>query len=162
MNERKILLILIVLFIIFAAASLITISRAEDEWYYVLCKPEPGGSVNVRSRPDKSAPVVGWVQFGRHVHTDGKEKNGFIHVTDLAAEVTDGWVYAGFLVYDLPRDEAYRAEVWGGPVIARNCVGGKQIGRLKDGATVTVYARSNAWAVTSAGYIMCDWLREVE
>lgn len=160
MNERKILLILIVLFIIFAAASLITISRAEDEGYYVLCKP--GGSVNVRSRPDKSAPVVGWVQFGRHVHTDGKEKNGFIHVTDLAAEVTDGWVYAGFLVYDLPRDEAYRAEVWGGPVIARNCVGGKQIGRLKDGATVTVYARSNAWAYTNKGYVMCDWLREVE
>ena len=160
MNERKILLILTALFILFAAATLITISRAEDDGYYVICKP--GGEVNVRSRPDMSAPVVGWVSFGRYVHTDGKEKNGFVHVVDLAAETTSGWVYAGFLVYDRPREEQYTAEVWGGPVIARNCVGGKRIRRLKDGATVTVYARSNAWAVTSAGYIMCDWLREVE
>ena len=159
MNERKILLILIVLFIIFAAASLITISRAEDG-YYVLCKP--GGEVNVRARPDMSAPVVGWVSFGRYVRTDGKEKAGFVHVVDLAAETTSGWVYAGFLTYDLPREEEYTAEVWGGPVIARKCIGGKRIRRLKDGATVTVYARSNAWAVTSAGYIMCDWLREVD
>lgn len=160
MSERKILAILIAVFLIFAAATLFSIANAEDDGYYILCRP--GGVVNVRSRPSKTAPVVGWVEFGRYVHPDGKEKNGFIHVVDLAAEVTEGWIYAGFLAYDPPRDEKYTAEVWGGPVIARSCIGGKQIGRLKDGQTVTVYARSNAWAVTSKGYIMCDWLREVD
>jgi len=162
MSERKILMILIVVFLIFAFATLLAAANglAEDDDYYILCRP--GGRVNVRSRPSKSAPVVGWVEFGQDVQTDGKERHGFMHVVDLAAETTEGWIYAGFLAYDPPRDEEYTAEVWGGPVIARSCIGGKQLRRLKDGDTVTVYARSNAWAVTSKGYIMCDWLREVD
>ena len=159
MNERKILMILIVIFLIFAFATLIAIANGYADEYYILCRP--GGHVNVRTMPSKSALVAGWVEFGKCVETDGKEKNGFMHVVNLAAEETEGWIYAGFLVYDQPRDEKYTAEVWGGPVIARSCVGGKQIGRLKDGQRVTVYALSNAWSVTSRGYIMSDWLREV-
>ena len=103
---RKIIIILV------AAIIILSLGQAED--YYILCRP--GGNVNVRVRPDKTSPVVGWVEFGRCVHTDGKERNGFMHVTDLAAETTEGWVYAGYLVYDLPRDEEYRARVWGGRV----------------------------------------------
>ena len=164
MNEKRIMIILLVVFCVIVSVILvnawINYGLAEDDGYFILCKPK--GTVNVRERPNTDAPVVGWVEFGRYVRTDGKEKNGFVHVVDLAAEVTEGWVYAGYLVYDQPRDEQYRAEVWGGRVIARECVGGKQLRVLKEGRQVTVYARSNAWAVTNLGYVMCDWLREVE
>lgn len=164
MNEKKVLIVLLVVFLILTIAILanycLNYAVAEEDGYFILC--EPNGRVNVREKPRKTATVVGWVEFGRYVHTDGKEKNGFVHVIDLAAEITDGWVYKGYLAYDQPRDEQYIAEVWGGNVIARACIGGKQLRVLKEGKRVTVYARSNAWAVTNKGYVMCDWLREVE
>lgn len=161
--NRKIFFVAFALFSVFVIVALCLISGAygeEKEGYYVLCRP--GSAVNVRNKPKKDAFVVGWVEFGRFVHTDGKERNGFVHVIDLAAETTEGWIYAGFLVDEQPRKEKYKAEVWGGRVIARSCVNGKRLKTLREGQTVTVYAQTNRWAVTNRGYIMCDWLRGVE
>lgn len=152
---KKIIALLIALF------TLVSVEKAlaDDEGYFILCKPD--GAVNVRNRPQKTASVVGWVMFGTYVRTDGKTRNGFVHVIDLAAEVTEGWVYSGYLVYDRPRCEEYTAEVWGGNVMARSCIKGKRLRTLREGQAVTVYARSNAWAVTNKGFVMCDWLKEV-
>ena len=149
---RMILCVLLVVIIILGSA------LAED--YYILCRP--GSQVNIRKRPASGSPVVGSVEFGRVVHADGPEKNGYVHITDLAAEITEGWISAGYLVEEEPRIEKYKAEVWGGPVVARSRIGGKAIKTLRDGKTVTVYAKTNRWAVTNRGYIMCDWLRPVE
>lgn len=161
MKAKKAMVIILAVF----AVMILTVdwpnyAAAEDDGLYVLCMPE--SVVNVRSRPNKDASVVGWVAFGRYVHTDGKAKNGFVHVTDLAAEVTEGWIYAGFLVDEQPRKEKYNAEVWGGDVIARESVNGKRIRKLRDGQTVTVYAQTNRWCVTNKGYVMADWLRGVD
>ena len=134
---------------------------ADEEGYFILCRP--GSVVNVRSNPRKTASVIAWVEFGRFVHTDGKTRNGFVHVVDLAAEETEGWISAGYLVYDRPRDETYTAQiVSNGNVIVRSCVDGKRVRVMRNGQTVTVYARSNEWAVTNRGYIRCDWLEGVE
>lgn len=152
---KQVLIFLLIVISLFAWGA-----QAEEEGYYVLCRPE--SMVNVRSRPKKNAPVVGWVAFGTFVKTDGKEKNGFVHVIDLAAEEPEGWIYAGFLTWDKPRDEKYSAVVWGGRLIARSCIDGKQVCVLREGKTVTVYARCNQWAVTDKGYVMCDYLRVAE
>ena len=132
-----------------------------DDVYYVLCKPEPGNMVYVRSKPRTNAPIVVWLEFGSSVKTDGKERNGFVHVVDLAAEDVEGWVYAGFLVPDEPMARTYRARV-NGRVNARKCVDGKRVATLYDGKVVTVYACSAEWCVTNKGYVMREWLSEVE
>ena len=160
MNKTNILLgILIVMLALLWVVMMLATANCE-EGFYVLCMPE--SNVNVRSKPKMNASVVGWVQFGSYVITDGKEKGGFIHVVDLAAETTEGWIYAGYLVDEEPRKEKYKAEVWGGSVIVRDSVSGKRIGKLRDGQTVTVYAQTNRWCVTNRGYVMADWLRGVE
>ena len=162
MNRKAFVYALIAFFavVIIALCVIYSAYGEEVDGYYVLCRP--GSVVNVRNRPKADAYVVGWVEFGRFVHTDGKTRNGFVHVTDLAAEETEGWIYAGFLVEEKPRNEEYKAEVWGGRVIARSCVNGKRLKTLREGQTVTVYAQTNRWAVTNRGYIMCDWLRGVD
>ena len=150
-------IILVVLLLAFFAANY---GVAEEEGYFILCRPE--SVVNLRNKPSKSAMVVGWLTFGDYVKTDGKTKNGFVHVIDIPAEDPEGWVYAGFLVWDKPRAETYKAQVYGGRVVARSCVDGKRLCVLREGCTVTVYARCNRWAVTNKGFVMCDWLIEVD
>lgn len=157
MSERKILIILILIFAAFVFVILGSAARGED--LYVLCKP--GSVVNVRSGPGKDSAVLAWVECGQLVETDRME-NGFAHVVGLASEEPEGWIYAGYLVDDEPRIETYTAEVWEGPVISRKSVNGRQKCVLADGKTVTVYARTHVWAITSRGYVMCDWLREVD
>ena len=156
--ERKVFLTIMVVIVAVLCVILCILDFAEAEDLYVLCSTK----VNIRSRPNKTAPVVAWIECGQTVHPDGKKKNGFIHVVDLPAETTEGWIYAGFLVDDQPVIRTYRAEVWEGDVIARASVNGKRVTKLREGRIVTVYARNHTWAVTNKGYIMCDWLKEVD
>ena len=158
MSEKKVLAIMIIIFLFLAALFVADCVHAED--YYVLCRP--GSRVNVHSRPSKDSPVTAWVECGQILKTDLKEKRGYVFVTGLASEIPDGWIYAGYIVDEEPVIENYRAEVWEGPVIARRCVNGKRKCVLQDGKTVTVYARTHMWAVTNKGFIMCDWLRRID
>lgn len=163
MDERKVLIIMVVAFALVVAIILGEIwlnqAVAEGDEYFILCRP--GSVVNVREKPNKAATVTAWVECGQRITVD-REKNGFVHVTGLASEEPDGWIFAGYVVEEEPLILRYDAEIWDGDVIARKCVNGKQIRRLKEGQTVTVYAKTHLWAVTSKGFIMCDWLKEVE
>ena len=133
---------------------------AEEEGYFILCRP--GSVVNVRNKPKKTASVTAWVECGQPIKTDGKRKNGYVHVVGLASEEPDGWICEGYIVDEQPRIETYRAEVYDGNVIARKWVCGKQLRVLREGQIVTVYAQTHMWAVTSKGFVMCDWLRAVD
>ena len=158
--ERR---VLIVIALILAAVFLIVlfaIDCAGAEDMFILCKP--GSTVNIRNRPRKDAAVVAWIECGQRVQTDGKEKGGFVHVVNLPSEITEGWIFAGYVADEEPVIREYTAEVWEGDVIARSSMGGKRVCKLKEGKTVTVYAKTHSWAVTSRGYILCDWLKEVE
>ena len=157
MNERRVLIIMIIIYAAAIAIILANIANANAEEAYILCKP--GSCVNVHSRPKKSSPVTAWVECGQVLELDGEEKNGYVHVTGLASEIPDGWVYSGYIVNEQPVIETYTAEIWEGPVLARRCVNGKRKCIMRDGKAVTVYARTHTWAVTDKGFIMCDWLR---
>ena len=156
--ERKAFITILLLLASALFIVLTIIQSAYGEDLYILCRTK----VNIRSKPRKDSAVVAWIECGQMVHTDGKEKNGFVHVVDLPAEITEGWIYSGYLVDEPPVIRTFRAEVWEGSVIARSSIGGKRLQKLREGRTVTVYARTHTYAVTNKGYIMCDWLREIE
>ena len=156
--ERKIFTIILAVFLVAICILLGTmVGKAEE--CYILCRP--GTVVNVHSKPNKGSPVTAWVECGQIINID-REKNGYAFVTGLASEIPDGWVYTGYIVDEQPVIEEYKAEIWEGPVIARRCVNGKRICTMRDGKTVTVYAKTHTWAVTNRGFIMCDWLRRID
>jgi hypothetical protein len=158
--ERKVFLTIFAVITAVVCIVLCVIQSAYGEDLYILCRPD--SKVNIRSKPRKNSAVNAWIECGQCVHTDGKVKNGFVHVVGLPAEITEGWIYAGYLVDEPPAIRTYLAEVWEGDVIARSSVNGKRLQKLREGRTVTVYAKTHMWAVTNKGFIMCDWLREIE
>ena len=125
--------------------------------YFIICKP--GVYINVRFHPNKRAEVIGELELGDKVESDGKEQNGFIHVTGLSFEFTEGWIYKGLLV----KDEPYICE-WGCQIIsdsrvaARHYINGKRKGWIKPGKEVTVYAVSRDWSITEKGYVQTRFL----
>lgn len=128
----------------------------EEVW--VLCSPD--GMVYVRSRP--GGAVIGGATCGDVMWTDNRERNGFVHVTELAAETDEGWISTRYIVYDEPREVngemRIRAE---GRVACRKWIGGKVVRWAHSGDTVTVYWMSDEWAVTDRGYIRSEFLEQV-
>ena len=145
--------------ILFAMCALLMFSSAaiaDDEVYYVICKP--GSEVNVRTRPELHSPIAGTKYFGDAVIVD-REKNGFAHVTNLFSEYSDGWIYKGLLTEDKPVEVYQEAQIMAdGIVFGRKYCGGKVIHKLKDGTGVMVYAVGEEWCVTNYGYIKTEFL----
>lgn len=131
--------------------------KAEDKLIYILCRPE--SYVNVRKTPLMNGEETGWLNCGDSVMTDGKEKNGFIHVYGIT-EYGHGWVYAGYVVDDLPVvEERCFAVVSGrGGVKARRNIGGRCVEKLDELTEIIIYARSEEWAVTNKGFIRTEFL----
>ena len=134
-----------------------SVGRADviTEEVWVLC--EPDGLVNIRSRA--GGRVVADARCGDVMWTDNKSRNGFLHVTELNAEVDEGWISGRYIVYDQPHEVNEQRTVTGdGRVACRKWIGGKIIRWAMPGDTVTVYWASQEWAVTSSGYIRTAFL----
>lgn len=132
---------------------------ADEDEYYIICKPE--GEVNVRRSPKLKSEIVGCMFFADKVVTDGKEKNGFIHVINLCAESDNGWIYKGLLVKDKPIASEGHAQVFKAENVACRkyaSTDSKVLKRLDAGTNVKVYAISEEWCVTQYGYIMTEFL----
>lgn len=151
------------LLMILIVAMIIVVARADagnttSAW--VICKP--GGLVHVRSKPGGS--VQGSVMPCREVHTDGKTRNGWVHVVDLGAEDPEGWIHVGYIVTDEPEElMGAPATVTGeGRVACRESAGGSRIkgnaGWIQPGETVQVFYWSDEWAVTNRGFVMTKYL----
>ena len=130
------------------------------EQVWVLCEPE--SYVTLRSGPGKSRASFGGAPCGAEFWTDGKTKNGYLHVMEIPAEETEGWIISRNIVYDRPHEVngvmEIRAE---GRVACRKWIEGKIIGWAHDGDQLTVYWMSASWAVTNRGYIRSEFLTEV-
>lgn len=149
---RKVLAITI----LFAVISAVSGALCEDGWGFILCNPKT--PVNVRTGPKSSSTASGWLDFGDRVETDGKRRNGYLHVLGVT-EAGEGWVHAGYVVEDPPREVnalAYIAAT--GRVRAYNRIGGRRVAWLSVGAEVRVLAVSDEWAVTTRGYVMTKYL----
>ena len=132
-------------------------SAAETRW--IICKP--GAQVMIRSEPDKGADECGFLEVGDSFETDGKIRNGFIEAYGVGDG--GGWIYCGYVV-DEPPKEINERYICAANVQAacRRWVDGPRIkgtnGWLKQGRTVKVYFRTDAWSVTNRGYIRSEWL----
>lgn len=115
--------------------------------------------VNIRETPRKNGNELGRLDAGDRIRTDGRMKNGYLHIIDAGTEKGDGWVHAGYIVYDEPRRITERMQICGKARVAcRKTIGGKRRAWAKPGSTVTVYWISDEWAVTSKGFIASRWL----
>ena len=160
MKKYVIRLIVTLIFLVFAIvilSSMFEYARADK--YFVLCKPD--GEVNIREKPKLKSRIVACVFFGDCLTTDGQEKNGFVHVTGLAAETDSGWIYKGLLANDKPIKSEGHAQVFKAENVACRkyaSTDSKILKRLNEGTNVRVYAISEEWCVTEYGYIMTEFL----
>lgn len=130
---------------------------AEDERVFIFCNPET--SVNVRFKPKKGSEIVGRLEFGDWVETDGKKSNGFIHVYGIG-EYGEGWIFAGYVVQDPPEktEKVYASIGASGRVMSYRWVNGKKNGWLNVCDQVTILGMSDEWAITNKGYIRTKYL----
>lgn len=155
MKKSLILILIVIVAVFLIIVSLIDSASSED--MFILCKPKT--EVNVRLYPKWGAEVIGHKYFGEIVHTDGKRKNGFLHVYDLGFEEMEGWIYSGVLVDTPPMIfEGKDQIICTGRVAARQYIGGKRNKWLKSGKEVIVYAVSQEWSITDQGYIKTKYL----
>lgn len=130
------------------------------EQVWVLCDPD--SYVTLRSGPGKSKADFGGVQCGAELWTDGKTKNGYLHVMEIPAEESEGWIVCRNIVYDRPHEVNAEMEIEAeGRVACRKWIDGKVKGWAYSGDVVTVYWMSASWAVTNRGYIRSKFLSEV-
>ena len=124
---------------------------------WVICDPD--SYVTIREKPRKSSLECGGAMCGSRMMTDGKVKNGFLHVYDLSAESDSGWISTGFVVYDPPEEIRERAMVVSPTrLAARKWIGGKIKKWLANGTRVTIICRSDEWSLTNCGYVKTEFL----
>ena len=154
---KTILEIVILLAIIFSVIWLyqsVGFSERELTEAYVLC----ADYVNVRQFPNRKGEPLGRFESGDVVYLDGKKKNGYRHIVDTGLE-SDGWIFAGYLVYDEPiKTDQSAVIVSKGRLAARKYVKGKRTRWLKPLASVKVYWWSDEWCVTNCGYVQTKYL----
>lgn len=150
-------LILLVLAVINACSWMTEQAHAETEpeARWVFC----ADVLLVREGPKKSWAATGELEPGTMVWTDGKVRNGYIHLVNLANESGDGWVKKVYLI----DEEPYRMDREGtviskGRLSARRTIGGERRAWLKPRSTVTVYWMTDEWCVTNKGYVMTKYL----
>lgn len=141
-----------------AICALGSISFAEEEMdCWVICQPD--GYVNVRKGPGNHREVIGYAVAGMHCRTDGKEKNGYLHIIDASTEYGFGWIHSGYVVFSEPeamdREMTVKAS---GRVACRDRIDGKRRGWVRKGDTIRVYWRTRSWAVTENGFIQTKYL----
>ena len=142
----------------FVGEWMITHAAAEGMTAWVICQPED--YVNVREKPTTRCDSIGRKECGDMIITDGKEKNGFVHVVDLALENDEGWIHSGYIVYGQVREiggQPYTVKARG-KVMARKYVDGPRRCWMKPGAEVVVYYTGGGWAVTNKGFVKTEFL----
>ena len=157
-------LVITLFFILLLLVAIYNNSNAEEvvetETVWVLCKPATG--VNLRAKPKKSSREVGGVFCGDELTTDDIEKNGYLHIVNLAAEELEAWISLRYIVYSPPIEIEMEMQIKAkGKVKARKWVDGPHLRYVRNGDIVYVYWMTNEWAVTNRGYIKSEFLNYI-
>ena len=76
---------------------------------WIMCQPD--SYVNIRETPGNRGAVIGYLELGDSVETDGQNRNGYTHIIHASTESGEGWVASGYLVQDRPQIETVTAWV---------------------------------------------------
>jgi hypothetical protein len=154
---KAVILLAIFLSIVIPVCMGLNYAFADEAEYFILCKP--GNEINVRRSPKMGGTVIGRKEFGDKVTSDGKEKNGFVHIIGLSFEETEGWIYKGLLINEPPVISEGECQICSsGRVACRVYINGKRRKWLRDGSEVKVYAIGKEWSYTNKGYIQTEFL----
>ena len=157
---RKILALLAAFALIASMIFASGISWAEEgtTTMWILC--QPGDYVHARSGASTRRESLGRLVTGDHVEVDGRVKDGFAHVARLALEEDEGWIYAGYLIEEEPKDA--RGMVFticaNGRVACRKYIDGPRRCWVVDGSQVKVYGYTSQWAVTNKGFVRTEFV----
>ena len=147
-----------VLVLLVTTLLLVLPSYAEEEIdCWILCQPDSW--VNARRSPNKRSEEIGRLECGDHIYTDGKTKNGFLHVF-VSFEYGEGWIHKGYVVYDEPYLPLFQDTqiISNGRVKARKTIKGQRRCWLKDGQKIKVYMVSEEWSVTNKGFVQTKFI----
>lgn len=127
---------------------------------WILCRP--GDYVNVRTSASTRSESLGRMDAGDSVQIDGRTKNGFAHAKDLSLEMEEGWIHAGYLVFDEPKadGEIHRIRA-NGRVACRKWINGPRRCWVQSGSEVKVWFTSAEWCVTNKGYIKSEYVEGI-
>ena len=156
MTRRK-ATILVLAFILGLTACFGASGEDDLDPVWVLCQPD--SYVNIRERPNKQSARAGYAECGDRFLTDGKIRNGFLHVY-ASVEAGEGWIKTGYLVWTEPEKvfETRRIES-DGRVNARRTIGGERRCWLKSGEEIKVYWMAD-WAVTNRGFVKTEYISQ--
>ena len=150
---KKVILLIAVLTVV--GCCLTALSETDNG--FIMCQPD--SYVNIRISPKNGAEIIGRYELGFKVETDGKKKNGFLHLVNLGLEATEGWVHAGFVSRDALVVRTVGARIKSnGRVACRKSINGNRRKWLANGDLVTVYAYSDSWAITNHGFIKTEFI----
>ena len=135
-----------------------SISYADTSTVYALCRP--GDYVHARKLPSRNSTSLGRFETGDEIQTDGKTKDGFVHVVNAPFEEKDCWVYCGYIVFDRPEKMFGRTAtvVCNGNLLVRQCIDGKVVKKLKNGTELQIFYWSGEWVVTNRGYVRTEFI----
>ena len=155
---KMITVVLLIVAVLFSGWYFMSHAKGEDIDCWVLCQPDSW--VNARMNPTKKSIKLGYLECGDHLYTDGKIKNGFLHVWGFSFELGEGWVHKGYVVYSQPYIPVFKKTTVksNGRVAARRTVNGDRRCWLKDGNEITVYMASEEWSVTNKGFVKTKFI----
>jgi hypothetical protein len=147
----------IIWYVIYFLQSMAFAEEEQCTEMFVIC--QPNDYVNARYGASRKSMCVGRLECGDRVVTDGKKKNGFLHIVGAGFETDEAWVHAGYLAYDPPEWVGRTATVISrSTLMARRFIGGKVRKKLYTGDELTVYWKTDEWCVTSQGFVMTRYL----
>jgi len=145
--------------IIFALVFLLFIGVANADKMYAFCRPDD--YVVVRSLPSTKGELIGILDCGDYVETDGETKKDNKGRTWIKVYGFEGesWVCAMYL-QDSPIEicKCYGYVTAMGKTALRRSPNGKCIKWLKNGTEVVILAMSDEWVLTTRGYIKREFL----
>ena len=136
--------------------------HAEDQECWILCQPDSW--VYAREKPKKKSTELGRLECGEMIYTDGKIKNGYLHVYGLNFELSEGWVSKGYIVFSEPYEPYFKDNkiLSNGRVAARRTINGKRRCWVVNGQSIKVYMMSDEWSVTNKGFIKTKFIENTE
>lgn len=132
-------------------------AEADHQRYpvWVLCLD---GYVNARYVPQKHGDVIGFLDAGDKLETDGTIKNGFVKVYG-GFESEYAWVHCQYLTGEEPEWlDVDGMIVSDGRVAARKAIDGQRKAWVVNGSPVHVYWMTDTWATTNKGFIQSQYI----